>query len=129
MLHRHCCRVESSAGRTCAGSSSARSVRAGRSGPDVNPAEKELFEKEQDDLLDQLHTIPTRLCHRKINELVKRVRALRTHLLLVQHLKQQMPALLFKQSTQAKLLEGMSEQFTMVRSSETGVFLCGTCHC
>ena len=61
--------------------------------------------------------MPQRSCDRKVNELVKRVRALRVHLLLLQHLKKLMPALMFKQSKAAKILEAMPEHFLTVRAA------------
>lgn len=41
----------------------------------VGPMGKDLFEKEQDDLLDDLIDIPKKACDRRINEFVKRARA------------------------------------------------------
>lgn len=49
---------------------------------DINPHGKALFEAEQADLMRDLDDIPKRSCDRKINELVKRVRALKVHLLV-----------------------------------------------
>ncbi len=48
-----------------------------------NPHGVSLFEAEQRELLQSLYDIPQRSCDRKINEFVKRVRALKIHLLLV----------------------------------------------
>lgn len=120
---------------------------------DVNPNCRDLFHKEYDDLMEvrlwppvlasrtlhygfgfgvmldrraqELHSMPQRSCDRKVNELVKRVRALRVHLLLLQHLKSKMPALLFKQSKAAKILEDMPDHFLTVRPSppRSGVLL------
>jgi EH domain-containing protein 1 len=67
--------------------------------------------------VQEMHSIPNKSCDRKVNELVKRVRALRVHLLLLKHLKAKMPALLFKESTQAKILEEMPQHFISVRQS------------
>ena len=65
--------------------------------------------------VQELRAMPQRSCDRKVNELVKRVRALRVHLLLLQHLKKKMPALMFKQSKAAKILEDMPEHFRTAR--------------
>lgn len=83
---------------------------------DINPSGKELFEAEQADLMVDLFEIPKRSCDRKINELVKRVRALKVHLLILQHLKRKMPSVMFKQSSQAKLMENMAEHFEVVKT-------------
>ncbi len=40
----------------------------------MNPTGKQLFEKEQEDLLHDLYDIPARSCDRRVNEFVKRVR-------------------------------------------------------
>ena len=84
---------------------------------DVNPNGVPLFEAEQADLMLDLYDIPKRSCDRKINELVKRVRALKVHLLIISYLKKQMPALMFKQSSQAKLCEDLPTHFETVRPS------------
>lgn len=65
--------------------------------------------------MQELTTIPQKSCDRKVSELVKRVRALKVHLLLIQHLKKQMPAIMFKQSAEAKIIDEMPEHFLKVR--------------
>lgn len=59
----------------------------------VNPQFKDLFEKEQSNLLADLYDMPHRSCDRKINEFVKRVRACKIHMLLIGHLRNNMPAM------------------------------------
>lgn len=44
---------------------------------DMNPNGVALFQAEQADLMLDLYDIPKRSCDRKINELVKRIRALK----------------------------------------------------
>lgn len=56
-----------------------------------NPLGAMLFEKEQQDLLNDLYAVPSRSTDRKVNEFVKRVRAARTHMLIVGSLRKQMP--------------------------------------
>jgi EH domain-containing protein 1 len=63
-----------------------------------------LFEKEQQDLLRDLYSIPARAADRKVNEFVKRVRAARTHMILVGSLRKQMPAMFGGDDKQRKLL-------------------------
>lgn len=65
--------------------------------------------------MQELTSIPQKSCDRKVSELVKRVRALRVHLLIIQHLKKQMPALLFKQSSAAKIIDALPDHFVQVR--------------
>lgn len=126
---------------------------------DVNPNCKDLFRKEQDDLLQVCHfqsialsafafehshahhrcvrvcsstrqahatvtmsvqeltTLPGKSCDRKVSEVVKRVRALKVHLLLLQHLKKKMPTVLGKSKAQTKILDNLPDHFHTVRVS------------
>ncbi|KAL6763258.1 P-loop containing nucleoside triphosphate hydrolase protein [Haematococcus lacustris] len=79
-----------------------------------NPYGRTLFEAEQKELLASLYDIPQRSCDRKINEFVKRVRACKMHLLLVGHLRKQMPSMFGKEAAQKKLLQDLPAQFTQV---------------
>lgn len=66
--------------------------------------------------------MPKRSCDRKINEFVKRVRALKVHLLILQHLRKKMPALMFKQSSQQKILNSIDDHFhTVMRQNHLAV--------
>jgi EH domain-containing protein 1 len=58
-----------------------------------NPYGRTLFEAEQKELLADLYEIPQRSCDRKINEFVKRLRAFKIHLLLIGHIRKNMPAM------------------------------------
>jgi hypothetical protein len=78
-------------------------------------------------VVQELYNIPGKSCDRKVNELVKRIRALRVHLLLLKHLKGKMPALLFKESTQAKILEEMPQHFIAVRPCSDDMLACHAC--
>jgi len=73
-----------------------------------------LFQHEQGDLMKDLLDIPARSCDRKINEFVKRVRAMRIHLLIIMHLKSEMPSLFGKEKAQEKLMQNITEEFTKV---------------
>jgi hypothetical protein len=57
---------------------------------------KRLFEAEHNDLLHDLATLPRFAAVRKINELVKRARALKVHALIIGHLKKLMPSFFSK---------------------------------
>lgn len=81
---------------------------------DVNPAGKQLFEKEQEDLLHDLYDIPARSCDRKVNEFVKRIRAARIHFLIMGHLRKQLP-FFGQKKVQAKLLANLSQEFLKVQ--------------
>jgi len=79
-----------------------------------NPYGRPLFEAEQKELLASLYDIPQRSCDRKINEFVKRVRAAKIHLLLVGHLRKQMPSMFGRDKAQKKLLDDLPTHFHQV---------------
>src|SRR4051812_40698450 len=59
--------------------------------PYKNKENEGLFKKEQQDLLDDLNSLPGEATTRKVNEMVKRARTLRAHVLVVDYLRQAMP--------------------------------------
>ncbi|CAL0317461.1 unnamed protein product [Lupinus luteus] len=79
------------------------------------PIGKELFEKEQDDLLSNLKDIPKKACDRRINEFVKRARAAKIHAYIVSHLKKEMPAMIGKAKAQQKLIDNLDGEFGKVQ--------------
>ncbi|GJW35872.1 tropinone reductase-like protein 3 [Tanacetum coccineum] len=76
---------------------------------------KELFEKEQDDLLVDLIDIPKKACDRRINEFVKRARAAKIHAYIISQLKKEMPAVMGKSKTQQKLMKNLEDVFAKVQ--------------
>jgi hypothetical protein len=52
----------------------------------------------------------------QVNEFVKRVRAFRIHLLIMGHLRKNMPAMFGKDKAQRKMLERLPDIFFQVRS-------------
>ncbi|KAJ1694912.1 hypothetical protein LUZ63_011610 [Rhynchospora breviuscula] len=81
----------------------------------VGPIGKELFEKEQDDLLSDLKEIPKKACDRYVNEFVKRARAVKIHACIIGHLKKEMPSLIGKSKAQQKLIDNLEAEFTKVQ--------------
>jgi len=73
-----------------------------------------LFIAESSDLLRDLRELPRNAAIRKINEMVKRARLLRTHALLVGHLRNQMPAMWGFEKKQKELIADMANQFNTV---------------
>jgi len=80
-----------------------------------NPNGRDLFEAEQDDLLNDLHDIPFRSCDRKVNEFVKRLRAFKIHILVINELKKHIPAVFGKKSAGNKVLNNLHDHFDTVR--------------
>ncbi|XP_072953588.1 EH domain-containing protein 1-like [Typha angustifolia] len=81
----------------------------------VGPLGKELFEREQDDLLSDLKDIPKKACDRRINEFVKRARAAKIHAYIVSHLRKEMPAMMGKAKVQQRLIDNLEEEFAKVQ--------------
>ncbi|XP_020887099.1 EH domain-containing protein 1 [Arabidopsis lyrata subsp. lyrata] len=81
----------------------------------TGPIGRELFEKEQDDLLADLKDIPKKACDRRINEFVKRARAAKIHAYIISHLKKEMPAIMGKAKAQQKLIDNLEDEFGKVQ--------------
>ncbi|KAE8680241.1 EH domain-containing protein 1 [Hibiscus syriacus] len=81
----------------------------------TGPIGKELFEKEQEDLLSDLKDIPKKACDRQINEFVKRARAAKIHAHIIGHLKKEMPSMIGKAKTQQKLIDNLEAEFGKVQ--------------
>lgn len=84
---------------------------------DVNVAglgNKELFDAESTDLLDDLRGLPQQSAVRKINELVKRTRLAKVHAVLVSHLRASMPMLYGHKKVQEKLSRRLAAEYTKV---------------
>lgn len=80
-----------------------------------NPHGRHLFEAEQAQLLQDLYEIPQRSCDRKVNEFVKRLRAAKIHLLVIGHMRKQMPTLFGKEKAQKKMLDELEDVFKQVQ--------------
>ncbi|KAL3508447.1 hypothetical protein ACH5RR_027848 [Cinchona calisaya] len=81
----------------------------------TGPIGRDLFEKEQDDLLADLKNIPKKACDRRINEFVKRARAAKIHACIIGHLKKEMPAMMGKAKTQQRLIDDLEVEFAKVQ--------------
>ncbi|XP_022142482.1 EH domain-containing protein 1-like [Momordica charantia] len=81
----------------------------------VGPIGRDLFVKEQDDLLTDLIDIPKKACDRRINEFVKRARAAKIHAYIISHLKKEMPAMMGKAKAQQRLTDNLEDEFGKVQ--------------
>ncbi|XP_008449138.2 EH domain-containing protein 1 [Cucumis melo] len=81
----------------------------------TGPLGKDLFEKEQEDLLSDLKDIPKKACDRRINEFVKRARAAKIHAYIISHLRKEMPAMIGKAKTQQRLIDNLADEFGKVQ--------------
>jgi len=79
--------------------------------PFQNEEFRKLFEMEQRDLIADLLQLPRNSAVRKINELVKRARLVRTHMHILSHLKNKMPLLIGKETTQKELIKNLLNEY------------------
>ena len=82
--------------------------------PYENEHNKELFEAEQRDLLEDLRGLPRNSAVRKVNELVKRARLAKVHAYLIGHFRKEMPAMFGKENKKRELIENIREEFLKV---------------
>lgn len=76
-----------------------------------------LFQAEEEDLLKDLRSLPVNAATRKINEMIKRARVLRTHALILNRLKSQMPYFVGKEVKQDELIDNLEATFNEVSAS------------
>lgn len=74
----------------------------------------QLFEDEEKDLMKDLAILPRQSAVRKINELVKRIRKVKTLAYIIGHLKAQMPSLMGKEKKQQKLINDLPNVFRTI---------------
>jgi len=74
----------------------------------------DLFEMEEKDLMKDLAILPRQSAVRKINELVKRIRKVKTLSYIIGYLKGQMPALMGKEKKQQKLINDLPNVFRTI---------------
>jgi len=70
-----------------------------------------ILEKEKNDLLQEMMTLPANAVVRRINELVKRARSVKVHAYIIHYLKKQMPYLVGKSEKQKRLLGRLENEF------------------
>lgn len=73
-----------------------------------------LLEMEMADLLRDLAALPRMGAVRKINDIVKRIRQIRTHAVLLDHLRNAMPSMFGKEKKKAELLSDLPTVFRTV---------------
>jgi EH domain-containing protein 1 len=74
----------------------------------------DLFEMEEKDLMKDLAILPRQSAVRKINELVKRIRKVKTLSYIIGYLKAQMPNLMGKEKKQQKLINDLPNVFRTI---------------
>lgn len=51
----------------------------------------------------------------QVNEFVKRIRAAKIHIMIMGHLRKQMPAMMGKQKAQEKMMRNLADHFSLVQ--------------
>ncbi len=74
----------------------------------------DLFEMEEKDLMKDLAILPRQSAVRKINELVKRIRKVKTLSYIIGYLKSQMPNIMGKEKKQQKLINDLPNVFRTI---------------
>jgi len=74
----------------------------------------ELFEMEEKDLMKDLAILPRQSAVRKINELVKRLRKVKTLAYIIGYLKSQMPTMMGREKKQKKLIADLPNVFRTI---------------
>ena len=72
---------------------------------------RQLLEREKNDLLNEMMSLPQNAVVRRINELVKRARSVKVHAYIIHYLKKQMPYVIGKSEKQKKLLDRLDREF------------------
>mmetsp|Transcript_11423 Transcript_11423/g.22658 ORF Transcript_11423/g.22658 Transcript_11423/m.22658 type:complete len:582 (+) Transcript_11423:310-2055(+) len=74
----------------------------------------QLFEDEEKDLMKDFAILPRQSAVRKVNELVKRIRKVKTLAYIIGYLKSQMPNMMGKDKKQAKLISELPSIFRII---------------
>jgi len=82
--------------------------------PLKNAENAQLFEDEEKDLMKDLACLPRQSAVRKINELVKRIRKVKTLAYIIGYLKSQMPSFMGKEKKQKELIKDIPNVFRTV---------------
>ena len=77
------------------------------------PANRDLFEAEQEDLFDDLQGLPRFATIRRLNDLIKRARLAKVHAHIIAYLKKQMP-MIGKDSKKKDMIKKLDQVFTVL---------------
>ena len=76
---------------------------------------RELFEMEEEELFDEMQSLPRFAMVRKLNDLIKRAKAVKVHITILAYLKAQMPVL-GKDSKKKELIKHMEQVFKSIQT-------------
>ena len=76
---------------------------------------RRLFELEEQDLFNDLQSLPKNAALRKLNDLIKRARLAKVHAYIISHLKKEMPSMFGKEAKKKELIKALPEIFTSLQ--------------
>ena len=76
---------------------------------------RRLFELEEQDLFNDIQSLPRNATVRKLNDLIKRARLVKVHAYIMAHLKEKMPAVFGKDSKKEKLIKNLGNIFQTIQ--------------
>lgn len=79
---------------------------------DVN---RKLFELEEQDLFNDIQSLPRNAILRKLNDLIKRARLAKVHAYIISHLRGQMPSLFGKETKKKELIASLGDVFAQLQ--------------
>ncbi|XP_065174598.1 EH domain-containing protein 3-like [Sycon ciliatum] len=79
-----------------------------------NDENRDLFEKEQEDLFREIQSLPRSAAVRKVNDLIKRARLAKVHAYIIAHLRNEMPSFFGKQAKQEELIKNLKGIYTHI---------------
>lgn len=75
---------------------------------------RKLFELEEHDLMSDLQSLPCNAALRKLNDLIRRARLAKVHAYIISSLKNQMPAILGKDSKKKELISNLQRTYDQI---------------
>lgn len=79
---------------------------------DVN---RKLFELEEQDLFNDIQSLPRNAALRKLNDLIKRTRLAKVHAYIISHLKKEMPSMFGKESKKKELIRDLDKVYAQIQ--------------
>ncbi|CAD5119893.1 DgyrCDS8474 [Dimorphilus gyrociliatus] len=80
---------------------------------------RHIFEKEANDLFNDLQCLPSHAAVRKVNDLIKRARLAKVHAYIIAYLKREMPRFLGKEKKKRELIKKLGDIFNKIQHQKT----------
>ncbi|ELT99462.1 hypothetical protein CAPTEDRAFT_108382 [Capitella teleta] len=76
---------------------------------------RKLFELEEQDLFNDIQSLPRNAALRKLNDLIKRARLAKVHAYIMSHLKKEMPSMFGKDAKKKELINNLGDTFALIQ--------------